>query len=65
MFRRSCVMRCAGSTGSAVGVSSSPGILSFAVAFVPGCDRSWMDWNTWSRKGAGTYGRGFPADVSQ
>jgi hypothetical protein len=27
MCRRSRVMRCAGSTGSAVGVSSSPGIL--------------------------------------
>jgi hypothetical protein len=38
---------------------------SLAVASVPGCDRSWTDWNTWSRKGAGTYGRGFPADVSQ
>jgi hypothetical protein len=27
MCRRSCVMRCSGSAGSAVGVSSSPGIL--------------------------------------
>jgi hypothetical protein len=38
---------------------------NFAVALVPACDRSWTDWNTWSRKEAGTYGRGFPADMSQ
>jgi hypothetical protein len=34
---------------------------NFAVALVPGCDRSWTDWNTWSRRGAGIYGRGLPA----
>jgi hypothetical protein len=38
---------------------------SFPVALVPACDRSRGDWNIWSRKGAGTYGRGFSADVSQ
>jgi hypothetical protein len=36
---------------------------SFAVALVPGCDRSWTDWNTCSRNGDRMYGRGFPADV--
>jgi hypothetical protein len=29
---------------------------SFAIALVLGCDRSWMDWNTSSRRGAGMYG---------
>jgi hypothetical protein len=29
------------------------------------CDTSWPDWNTWSRRGAGTYSRGLPAEVSQ
>jgi hypothetical protein len=38
---------------------------SFTVALVPGCDRSWTGRNTCSRNGAGMYGRGFPADVSQ
>jgi hypothetical protein len=38
---------------------------SFAVALVPGCDRSWTHWNTWSRRGAGTYGRDLPAEISQ
>jgi hypothetical protein len=38
---------------------------SFTVAFVPWCDRSWTDWNTWSHKGARIYGRGLPADVSR
>jgi hypothetical protein len=38
---------------------------NFAFALVPGCDSSWTDWNTWSRKEVGTYGRGFPVDVSQ
>jgi hypothetical protein len=33
---------------------------SFAVALVPGYDRSWTDWNTWSRRGAGTYSRDLP-----
>jgi hypothetical protein len=32
---------------------------------VLGCDSSWNDWNTWSRRGAATYGRGVPAEVSQ
>jgi hypothetical protein len=40
-------------------------VTSFADDLVPRCDRSWTDWNTWRRKGAGTYGRGFPVDVSQ
>jgi hypothetical protein len=31
---------------------------------VPGCDRSWVDRNTRRRKGVGTYGRGFPVDLS-
>jgi hypothetical protein len=35
---------------------------SVAVALVPGCDRSWTDWNTCSRKGAGTCGRDPPVD---
>jgi hypothetical protein len=38
---------------------------NFAVALVPGCDRSWTDWNTCSHKEAGMYGQGSPADVSQ
>jgi hypothetical protein len=29
---------------------------SFAVALVSGYDRSWTDWNTWSHRGAGSYG---------
>jgi hypothetical protein len=41
-------------------------IKQMPAAFVPGCDRSWIDWKGhWRRKEAGTYGRGFPAYVSQ
>jgi hypothetical protein len=36
----------------------------FAVAFEPGGDRSRTDWNTWSRSGPGTYGRGLLVEVS-
>jgi hypothetical protein len=49
MYRRSFVMRCAGSTGSAVGVSSSPGILrgstytsSATDACTPALNYVWM-----------------------
>jgi hypothetical protein len=38
---------------------------SFAVALVSGCDRSWTDRNTWSRREAGTCGLDLPAEVSQ
>jgi hypothetical protein len=38
---------------------------SFAVALVRGCDRSWMDWNAWSRSEIGTYGRDLLAEISQ
>jgi hypothetical protein len=37
----------------------------FAVAFEPGGNRSRTDWNTWSRRGPGTYGRGLLVEVSQ
>jgi hypothetical protein len=37
----------------------------FAVAFEPGGDRLRTDWNTWSRNGPGTYGRGLLVEVSQ
>jgi hypothetical protein len=37
----------------------------FAVAFEPGGDRSWTNWNTWSRSGPGTYGRDLLVEVSQ
>jgi hypothetical protein len=36
----------------------------FTVAFEPGGDRSRMDWNTWSRRKPGTYGRGLLVKVS-
>jgi hypothetical protein len=38
---------------------------SFTVALMPGCDRSWTDWNNWSCRGTGTDGQDLPADVSQ
>jgi hypothetical protein len=38
---------------------------NFVVALVLGCVRSWTDWDTWSRKEAGTCGRCFPADLSR
>jgi hypothetical protein len=53
-----------GDFGALAGLASLCVGAAIAVALVPGCDRSWVDWNTWSRKRAGTYGRGFPADMS-
>jgi hypothetical protein len=41
---------------------------TFAIALAPGCNRSWKDWNTWSRGGGGgpgTYSQDLLADVSQ
>jgi hypothetical protein len=37
----------------------------FTVAFEPGGDRSRLNWNTWSRRGPGTYGRGLLVEVLQ
>jgi hypothetical protein len=36
-----------------------------AVAFGPGGNRSWTNWNTWSRSGPETYGRDLLVGVSQ
>jgi hypothetical protein len=75
-IKRAAVSNCvAGDFGALVGLANPcPGAAfldsghtkrwatSFADDLVPGWDRSWTDWNTWRRKGAGTYGRGFPVD---
>jgi hypothetical protein len=46
----------AGLTSTYPGVQSFRFATSFAVRLVPGCDRLWTDWNTCSRRGAGTFG---------
>jgi hypothetical protein len=42
-----------------------PGRMALLEMGYSGCDRSWTAWNTWTRRGAETYGRDLPADVSQ
>jgi hypothetical protein len=40
-------------------------VISFAGALVPGCDRSRMDWNSWSHRRVATCGQDLLADMLQ